>query len=140
MAVTPNILLSGRKPTPDKTFSNILLDLGRIEDIKTAQAEAPIRQRLLEAQTGTVGDEFPQQCERLPVSDPRSLAVPALAPLAVAAGLEELIGTGEESDQVRLVLQDLPHYADEPVAGETDDSRIHDLEGSTGMGLLQHPL
>lgn len=71
MAVTPLIAMSGRAPTPDKTFSNVLLNLGRIEDIKTAQAraevteaEAPIRQRLLEAQTTTAEAAVPSEQER----------------------------------------------------------------------------
>jgi len=59
MAVDARIALVPTTPDIGKTFSNVLLNVGRFDDIKRAREEAPIRQRLLEAQTGTAEAAVP---------------------------------------------------------------------------------
>lgn len=59
MAINPLIALQGQVPDVGRTFSNALLNVGRIEDIRRARAEAPIRERLLEAQTATTEAAVP---------------------------------------------------------------------------------
>ena len=53
MAIRPEIALQARVPDIGKAFSNALMNVGRIDDLRRSRAEAPIRQRLLEAQTQT---------------------------------------------------------------------------------------
>jgi len=114
MAVTPEILLSGRKPTPDKTFSNILLDLGRIEDIKTAQAEAPIRQRLLEAQTATTEAAMPTEEERFNKQN--------IAKVASVASISRSIIPDLQAGNPEIAIQKLQQRAQELDAAGIDNS------------------
>lgn len=64
MAINPLISLQAKAPDIGKTFSNVLLSLGRIEDIKRGRAEAPARQRLLEAQAGAAEAAVPTEQQR----------------------------------------------------------------------------
>jgi hypothetical protein len=49
MAINPLIALQGQTADIGQTFSNVLMDLHNIDQIKRGRAEAPIRQQMLEA-------------------------------------------------------------------------------------------
>lgn len=139
MAVTPNILLSGRPPSPDQTFSNVLLNLGRIEDIKAAQAragvaeaEAPIRQRLLGAQAEAAEAAVPTEQARFNLENRQRVASQAGISRII---LDDLVAGNKEN-----VIQRLTQHAQELDAAGIDNTntlRAAELAQTNPGQLLQ---
>jgi len=59
VAIDPRISLGVKVPDVGQTFSNILLNAERFDKIRQDRRESPIRQRLLEAQTGAAEAAVP---------------------------------------------------------------------------------
>ena len=69
MAANPLIALQTRVPDIGRTFSNTLLNLGRINQLQRSRSEQPARNRILEAQAQTAEAGVPTSLETLNRAD-----------------------------------------------------------------------
>ena len=100
MAIRPEIALGVRVPDVGQTFSNILLNTERFDKIRQERSEAPIRQRLLEAQTGAAEAAVPTGQERFNQDEINRIS-------SLAQGASEIIPDLQAGnvDRVRATLQ-----------------------------------
>ena len=96
MAINP--LLSLQVPGVDvgAAFSNALLNLGRIEDIKTAREQAPVRQRMLEAKTATTEAAVPTAQAQFNLAEQSKIS-------SLATGAKRIVPDLESGDIQRVI-------------------------------------
>lgn len=107
MALRPDISLQTRVPDVGAAFNNALLNVQGIENISRGREEAPLRNRLLEAQAGQAeaGTQETQQLNRI-----RSLGIFAnkVAPLVQSGDLPGIIAATENRIANELPAQGVP--------------------------------
>jgi len=69
MPINPLISLQAKAPDISQAFSNALLNVGRIDQLRQSRAEAPMRSRILESQAQTAEAGVPTQQQRINQAD-----------------------------------------------------------------------
>jgi hypothetical protein len=125
MAVDPRISLEARAPDLGQTFSNALLNISRIDALKQRREQAPLRSRLLEAQTQTAEAAVPTEQQRINQADINNVRSLATISRQIIPDLQ-----AGNTDRVRSTLQQ--RFADLSAAG------VSTKETQEGLNLLQN--
>ena len=136
MAINPLISLQAQAPDISRTFSNALLNIQRINQLRQQREEAPQRARLLEAQTATAEAAVPTAQAQLNIAEQDRLTsvVQGAVRLNAIPGIQDKLNFAKNR---RAQLIEQAKQTGLPANTEDTDLIISKLESDDEVGAQQ---
>lgn len=132
MAVDPRIALAGKVPDIGKTFSNVLLNVDRFDNIRRAREQQDVRNRMLEAQTSITEAAVPTAQSQFNKADINRITSLAQGARAVISDLQ-----AGNVERVRATLQSRGASLDAAGIDRSDTDEALNLLDTNPQELLR---